>query len=563
MKKRQLLLMIIVPTMLLISSTIGWGQVTIAGWTFPTSSGDAEKVHPAECGVHFENSTIYADGTNFSDNWENIVYYGGNSPSFELCDVTTATGALSLVHQTNNEKSIVFKISTLGFDDLVLNYDTRGTATGFNTHEWSYSVNGESFTIVKTIPGRTETVFSTQNVDFSNYTDINDKPIVYIKVTVSGATSDNGNNRFDNINFTAVDNSSSEPLLLVTPTSINYGNVMVTQTSSPETITVTGRNLIGNILYDIEGDISAFNISETDWDPASGGDLSITFEPTESKDYNATIIFSSSDAENKTVTLSGTGFEVEEVTYTLVTSINEIVFGGQYLFVGFYGDIYYALGWQKSSNRHAVPVEVIGNSITTTPATIVTPSQDEIYPYEITIENEDGDWLLYDALNGRYLRPQTGNSNGLVLHNLKAYWELSIYSDMTASLVCIGSEDNVTFDRNTLRFNPNVSNNSPLFACYATGQEDFYIYKSPESSIKKLPFGNNIELYPNPFVDAIYFSNIENIERVTVTNLVGQIVIDFKPTDNKIDTQNLNKGVYLVTFTCKDGKPVVKKVVRY
>ncbi|MCL2074690.1 MAG: chitobiase/beta-hexosaminidase C-terminal domain-containing protein, partial [Marinilabiliaceae bacterium] len=539
---------------------------TIAAWTFPTTTGNAPKVHPAECGVLDINADIFADGTNGSDDWTDatsLVYFGGNAIPEGLCGVTTATGALSVVNigSAYNGKSIVFKLSTLGYDDLQLTYDTRGTDTGFQTHEWYYSTDGTNFTLISTIPGRNVTTFSTQSVDFSTITALNNQSAVYIKLMVDGA-SGTGNNRLDNINFTALEGTYiPDPIILVSPSIIDFDEVKVGNTKA-EDILVTSTNLTDPISYLLTGaGAPMFNIIESDWDPDTGGDLEVIFAPLSPGNYDAEITFSSNGAVNKIVQLVGIGVDLlppvadftadkttilegktvqftdistgdptswewtftgglppissdqnpivtyntagiydvelkainddgfsietklgyitvfEGKTYTLVTDMTEFEDGSQYLFVSEKNSIDYAMGWQKAGNRHAVPVVINGNIIEVAPATEVTPVQDEEFPYEITIVSENSDWLLFDALNNKYLRPRTGTDNGLVLNELKAYWSLAIDGSSAVSLICTGSEEGTTFDRNVMRFNPNGAN-PPLFACYASGQNDFYIYKA-------------------------------------------------------------------------------------
>jgi parallel beta-helix repeat protein len=178
-----------------------WGQNVLAGWTFPTNFGPAPLTISAECG----NGSIYADGTNGSSVWtsnnSNYQFFSGNVSSPALCGVTIASGALSPTNNANNGKSIVFKLSTLGYKDLLLIYDTRGTSAGFKTHDWAYSTDGISFTQFQQITGRNDVSFSTQTVDFSSATILNNKSDIYIKVTVDGATVGSGNNRFDNVKF--------------------------------------------------------------------------------------------------------------------------------------------------------------------------------------------------------------------------------------------------------------------------------------------------------------------------------------------------------------------------
>ena len=180
-----------------------WGQETIAGWTFPTNSGAAPLTINADCGA----GTIYANGTNGSSTWTsnttNYQFFGGNIASTEnqVCGTSETTGALSPTGNQNNEKHIVFRISTSGFEDLKLTYDTRGTNTGFTTHTWAYSSDGVNFANAGTITGRNSTSFSNQTVDFSNISATDNQTDLYIRLTFSGATNSSGNNRIDNIKF--------------------------------------------------------------------------------------------------------------------------------------------------------------------------------------------------------------------------------------------------------------------------------------------------------------------------------------------------------------------------
>ena len=212
MKNKICLKLFATTVILFLFNIIGFGQITIAAWTFSTGTDTPENIIDAECGLLSENAKIYADGSNYSDSWSGTAFsfMSGASVNPALCDVTGATNALSLVSNANNNKGIVFKLSISGYSNLKLSYSTRGTASGFTTHEWSYSTGEEEFTVVETIPERNTTSFSTQYVDFSNYENINNQSVVYIKLIVSGATSAQGNNRFDNINFTAIKNSSTD-----------------------------------------------------------------------------------------------------------------------------------------------------------------------------------------------------------------------------------------------------------------------------------------------------------------------------------------------------------------
>lgn len=186
-------------------SLSGRAQSVVAGWTFPVNFGDAAITLVSECGA--TSGTLYADGTNGSTNWINAAerqYFIGNAPSTPLCSVNTATGAYALVSTSRTIGDIVFKLATTGYRDLQLLYDTKGTATGYNTHEWAYSTDGVNFTSVATITGRNDPTFSTQTVDFSAILALNNQSVIYIKLTLSGAAGASESNSLDNIRFLAM-----------------------------------------------------------------------------------------------------------------------------------------------------------------------------------------------------------------------------------------------------------------------------------------------------------------------------------------------------------------------
>ena len=235
--------------LLLFVGFVSFGQTTIAAWTIPTISGVAPTSIIAECGVYSTTSNLYADGTNGSSNWLGTTrqYFTGVIPNVSLCGVTTATGAYSLQSPAspfNNNFSVVYKIPTIGYRDLILTYNTRGTLSGYTTHTWSYSTDGITFTPHSTITGRNVTSWSTQTVDFSIINGLNNLSNVYIRLTVSGAIANGSNNRFDNINFIATPLCSTSTTLW-NGTSWNNG----TPTSST-TVIIDGdydTNINGNI----------------------------------------------------------------------------------------------------------------------------------------------------------------------------------------------------------------------------------------------------------------------------------------------------------------------------
>jgi hypothetical protein len=107
----------------------------------------------------------------------------------------------------NNGAYFQFAFSMAGLTDLGVSYATRGTSTGFNTQTWSYSTNGTDFTDFETVTGTTSTTFSLK--EFSAPAALDNVATAFLRVTFDGATASNGNNRLDNITFSAVPEPAS------------------------------------------------------------------------------------------------------------------------------------------------------------------------------------------------------------------------------------------------------------------------------------------------------------------------------------------------------------------
>jgi hypothetical protein len=75
---------------------------------------------------------------------------------------------------------------------------------------------------------------------------------------------------------------------------------------------------------------------------------------------------------------------------------------------------------------------------------------------------------------------------------------------------------------------------------------------------------SNLNVYPNPFTNEIFVENAENVSRVVITNVIGQVVVDMpvNSTSKTINTTNLNNGVYLVTFQANNGERLVRKMIK-
>ncbi|OCK50457.1 hypothetical protein BA768_04690 [Chryseobacterium sp. CBo1] len=77
------------------------------------------------------------------------------------------------------------------------------------------------------------------------------------------------------------------------------------------------------------------------------------------------------------------------------------------------------------------------------------------------------------------------------------------------------------------------------------------------SDIKKITLG----IYPNPTNGILNIKTDSEVEKINVTNMVGQRM-DVQFINNQINIQSLQKGIYIVELQLKSGQKVSKKIIK-
>lgn len=119
-----------------------------------------------------------------------------------------AGGSFSFIGTTNNGASSVFSVPTSGYEDIMVSWSQRGTSTGFNSRVFEYSTNGgTNWTDIGAFShtdataasaGALGATFKTVKLDLTTATGLNNNANAMFRITYSGATNVNGNNRWDN-----------------------------------------------------------------------------------------------------------------------------------------------------------------------------------------------------------------------------------------------------------------------------------------------------------------------------------------------------------------------------
>lgn len=190
-------------------------EAQVAGWTFdatPAAPGTPTSV-TANLGTQAGTATLYADGTNGSSLWVTstaglqLTAFDGSTLNDPRGGGATAGKTYSPVGGTSvnaaNGKSMVIKFSMTGLENPILSFATRGTGTGFNTHQWAWSTDNSSYTNFGANTAVTATTFEIKTLDMSAINSLDGAATVYLRITFSGSTNTSGNNRLDNIIITA------------------------------------------------------------------------------------------------------------------------------------------------------------------------------------------------------------------------------------------------------------------------------------------------------------------------------------------------------------------------
>lgn len=169
---------------------------------------------------NFNDSDLAVDhgaGTLVSNfNVTNIGFAAGTTNNARLGD--PAGQALSLQGGTsnaNNGRNVTVNLSTVGYANIIVSFATQGTATGFNSNQFQYSLDGVTFVDFGS-PYTPPAAFGTVPVVFNltSISGLNNNPNAAFRIVFSGATSATGTNRIDNLVVEGTSTTIPEPATL-------------------------------------------------------------------------------------------------------------------------------------------------------------------------------------------------------------------------------------------------------------------------------------------------------------------------------------------------------------
>ena len=134
----------------------------------------------------------------------------GGTPGNQICSFAGSTlnalnsdpagGTLSPIGSAQNGHYFTLKLDN-AISAATLSYATRGTGTGYNLHSYSYSTDGgANWTNLSSQASNQTSTFNVLSVNLGNiFASTSGSATNLLRISVSGGTGTNGNNRFDNV----------------------------------------------------------------------------------------------------------------------------------------------------------------------------------------------------------------------------------------------------------------------------------------------------------------------------------------------------------------------------
>ena len=370
-----------------------------------------------------------------------------NSISGTYCTLSVAQGDGSSAPQINSGKLRFYNSNTISFNaasnyaitNIVFTAQTSSSYGFYGNNDFDVSEGTFTATTNTDGNGATGTWSSTDGVASVTFTSKKSKQFRFSQIVVTLKLLSNDPSISANAVNIAYDATSGEFSYLIS----NPVNGATLEASSSD-------SWITNVAVNSTNNKVTFNTTANNETTPREGKITLSY-----KQSNQVLV-------SKDVTITQAK-AVATITYNLATTI---VPGRCYIITN---GSNYAMGLDRGNNRGAV-------EITTSNGSTNISSEAGVYEFLIKVDETDdgpGFFTIYDTENKGYLCAASSSSNQLKYQSTldnNGRWIITIDENGKAFVKAQG-----TYTRNLMRFNS--GNNPPIFACYATGQDDIYLFE--------------------------------------------------------------------------------------
>ncbi len=304
-------------------------------------------------------------------------------------------GGAFVVQLTNTSNRTGF-----GLSFKLQSLDSSSPRTATWRVDYGFGATPTSFTTATAVgtltTGGSTFTNNTVTVNFNSALD-NQNQNVWIRIVTLNTTTGSGNrptSAIDDFSLAWTDTPVGTPTSDIMPTAISFAAQNINTSSAAQTYTLTGSNLTANATvttnapFTISKDNTTFAASAayTQAEILTGKPVYVRFSPTASGTFNGTVLNTSTNAFNKTVTLNGTGVDPNNLVYGFdnCTGTAAISDGWtQYSVVG--AQVWACTGFGRDPNAPT--------------GTTAFPNAVQINGYASSTNNINEDWLISPALN--------------------------------------------------------------------------------------------------------------------------------------------------------------------
>lgn len=133
----------------------------------------------------------------------------------------------------------------------------------------------------------------------------------------------------------------------------------------------------------------------------------------------------------------------------------------------------------------------------------------------------------------------------------------------TANIMCLMIRtDNAADNANPLNPPLNYTGSTPATSVQAKTSRPQIVLNGLSLGIKEQSMASTISVYPNPVKDNLHLTSTGNAISASIYTLTGQFVKSPKIVANKIQTDDIATGVYLIKLNMEDGSKATLKFIK-
>jgi len=356
--------------------------------------------------------------------------------------------------------------------------------------------------------------------------------------------------------------------IFVNPESMNFGNAIAGTATSPKTATVTAALLTSTISVtapaNFEVSANGGSYAATATIPQAGGTLYVRYNPVAPGNHSGNITLTSGSI-TKNIAVSGTAIDCSQPHTLPFTEDFENGMPSCWSILDQDGDSY---SWEHSYEpaSYYSNVDLSGSGNNGSDGFVMSGSYSNVNGV-LTPDN----WLITPAL----VIPSNGATLSWYVSAVDAdyaaeYYEVMLSTSLTPNSFTSVFNETLQYDeweQRSVNINGNFAGQTVYVAFRNYNTEDIFLMKIDDISVTAGVGVDNHEtttsIYPNPAKNVLNITSNENINRVEVFNMMGQMVgaYDANDTYTQINTTAFANGVYTVKIETENGTTTRKFTV--